>query len=406
MYRNCSGGKGPWGLFLVGAPGYGKTHFLKHLNYIFYRKKEVEGVYFRYEAKGHVNIYNPSNSRHYDKNYGPNYSDLLSKMFADDDVKNVIGNKSYDGVVNVKVEEQLNMLKGICKELHGRGSVCIAIDNVDEYIRGRGEDLAGFMYDTFLRHLRDIMEQCNNIMIVLALTQDAYNKMKEILSDSTYSRRFTEAIYVNGFNSFIQIQEMFTEYIKLWCGNKPWCEDLLRELANRGIYESFKLIFDAVQQESNLKGKSPAAFCTILRDYFDIIKSLSKPPGEKELLAITYVTLRKIEKSKGDIITILPGKVDSNKIKNLYNRFKSEGNLGIIANIYGFLPERPYLEDLITYTEIFAKGVGEGREDTVSDESTIFYKFCKWRFRLENGEVNILVTYGINERIFNEMGRN
>ncbi|MEM1547389.1 MAG: AAA family ATPase, partial [Candidatus Methanomethylicia archaeon] len=372
IYENCSRGMGPFGIFLVGAPGYGKTHFLKHLSYLFYKKHDMKGIYFRYEAYGGVNIYNPDyNNPYYNKYYNPNYSDLLSKMFSDDNVKNL----TVD-TVNNRVDEQLRLLRSICRKLYDRDSICIAIDNIDEYIRGKGEeDIAGFIYDTLLRHLRDIMEQGNNIIIILALTHDAYSKVRRSLSDPTYSRRFSMTIYVDGFDSVSQIQNMFKEYIKLWCGNKPWCENLLRAFINGE--HIFSTIFEVIQQEPNLKGKSPAAFCILFNELFEIFKafiySRNKLPVRNELLAILYVTLKKIKKGKDSIVKELPARIDDDK---LYEYFKKSGNIGVITNIYGALPRDISLENLAEHINVFAKYMGA----TISDESSISHRFYKWKF--------------------------
>jgi hypothetical protein len=102
----------------------------------------------------------------------------------------------------------------------------MVLDNVDEYLRGVNYDrqISEQEIKKFFNTLRSTSVNVSNMLLLLSCTTDAYNDLKEIQSDATYSSRITfhnkSLKPLNLTNAFLLISK-YLEYWSLEYGVMP-----------------------------------------------------------------------------------------------------------------------------------------------------------------------------------------
>lgn len=220
--------------FVVGDPGAGKSHFLSHLEHLFYERNSLKGIYVVYGAR----------REEIDE------KDLWTSLFLNDDVlrrlKQII---SIDKVQKSKIRQdakqiivkllerelQVDLLdsktlhvvaEGISELLvEENAGMCIAIDNVDEHFRfisekyemeygkeqGKTKAIA-----SFFGTLRSVTTGLKQLVLLLACTTPVYTEIENAGADRTHARRVefqAERLKELALN---QSLELVNKYLTWW----------------------------------------------------------------------------------------------------------------------------------------------------------------------------------------------
>jgi len=230
--------------FVVGDPGAGKTHFLCHLNYLYYEENKFNGVYSIYSA-GEEKITSQVLWRNFFSNIDVvNRINNLLKIWEVENYKfSKIGMKelllsylndpnkvlSFNSIqlrdLAIGLSELMNL-----KNLH----ICIVIDNIDEYFRWLNnqrknisitvsiEDISYGVnpneddVNTLFSTLRNIATNMQGFLIIVACTQPAYVPMKNVSVDRTLASRITYQDNLLGPLSNSQAYELVNMYMNYW----------------------------------------------------------------------------------------------------------------------------------------------------------------------------------------------
>lgn len=193
--------------FVVGEPGAGKSHFLSHLEYLFYEGNSLRGIYVVYGAR----------REEIDE------KDILTTLFLNDDVlerlRQII---QIENVSNSKIrrdtrqniikllegELQVDSLRSNALHQMAEGlsellvkedaGICIAVDNVDEYFRfisekyekeyGK-EQAKAKAITSFFGTLRSVTTGMRQLILLLACTTPVYTEIENAGADRTHARR-------------------------------------------------------------------------------------------------------------------------------------------------------------------------------------------------------------------------
>lgn len=194
--------------FIVGVPGAGKSHVLSHLKYLFYDAQErIRGIYAVYDARGEeidekdlwINFF-----------WGEDVLDTLKQIVDVTRVKNskiplpiqnnliklLEGQLDYGALDSKSLH---NMAEGLSKLLvKENAGICIAIDNIDEYFRVMTqkyqekytkEEARDRVAASLLGAIRVATAGLEQIVVLLACTEDVQRQISEARVDVTYGRR-------------------------------------------------------------------------------------------------------------------------------------------------------------------------------------------------------------------------
>jgi len=221
--------------FIIGVPGAGKTHLLRHLAYMYYEKKSIRGLFAIYKARA---------SEFAER-------DLWVELFSDLDVITRLREILPQERIKTSGKEESLRLKllelwqgslkvdtlddntshrlgtALCDLLVSQNaSICIAIDNVDEYFRYLSDKCdrdygAGVGKEKAVEKLLGIIRSLTadeplGILALLCITTDVYRDMKAAPTDMTHRRRFLEAPTELKELSRSQCIELVHEYMKTW----------------------------------------------------------------------------------------------------------------------------------------------------------------------------------------------
>jgi len=232
-------GQGPKISFVVGVPGAGKSHFLSHLEYLFYEaKKRIKGIYAIYTAR----------------NEKINEKELWTNLYWSSDVLNTLKQLLSESKIknaNIHPETQRNLIKYLQgtlnlssmdeKSLHEmsrslskllvkeQAGICIAIDNIDEYMRTMEreyqkmyprEEAVNIVANDLFGTIRNAIEGLDQIVILLACTQDVYDQLMKARIDLTYGRRIEAQQKRLQELSINQSIELVNRYLSWWAENE------------------------------------------------------------------------------------------------------------------------------------------------------------------------------------------
>jgi len=194
--------------FIVGVPGAGKSHVLSHLKYLFYdAQQRIRGIYAVYDARGEE----------------IDEKDLWINLLWDEDVLDTL--KHIIDATKIKNSRiPLPVQNGIIKLLDGQldygtldgkslhdiaeglskllvrenAGICLAIDNIDEFFRVMTqkyqekyskEEARDRVAASLLGTIRVATAGLDQIVVLLACTEDVHDKISEARVDVTYGRR-------------------------------------------------------------------------------------------------------------------------------------------------------------------------------------------------------------------------
>jgi len=220
--------------YIVGEPSAGKTHLLRHFKYLFYESDSIDGLYAMYEAF------------HYEFKERDLWVELLSENDAVVKLQQIVSESdlAMSGLRPDIKEYLLKLREGSLRSdrlddatLHaiGRGlsellitrnaGICIAIDNLDEYIRflsdkyetefGKGQGRPKAL-EKLLGTVRSLTTGLPQIVVLLAMTTPVFREIEKATVDMTHLRRFVGPPTILRELSESQSVELVWLYMKQW----------------------------------------------------------------------------------------------------------------------------------------------------------------------------------------------
>ena len=355
---------------IAGAPGTGKSYILTHLKYRMLIKEDMPGIPILMRLKG----------RSYDTKY---IYHLIRK------------NKEYekaciDAGINIKDVADEVLGQTILNEIRiirlrkPDVSICLLVDNVDEYVRSNGlryeESNKEEENKTRNRAMKELLELFNGvndtirtgILIVLSLTEDMVNIVTEIVGkDSSLLRRFSP-IYESRFSNKIHIFKGITleDTFEMVAYNmKSWFE--------RHKEFDRKDLKDCIFKESNTY---PFSIVTI-----ELLYKASEYPGEIILGCLSSI------QRYSEVCKLQKGLDNNNQVQSTQD---------VITEMYaalGILQMSDYFRN-VNKTEDIKKGFIKRLIDIINKDSNILYNYTLpqiiERYKFE--EVEISKNLGIS----------
>jgi len=240
-YRNTKRQEGGTiSYFVVGRPGAGKTYFFNHLEYLFYQPngKQFDGIY------AHISLSDqefPESSVWKELFGGEKGSkqrlatlipkDKIDSLPIRKDVKeNLL--KLFGGNLYFSSSEYREIAKEISNLLPEEAVICIALDNVEEYIDARKKDAQSqslaktekesiaYAVDKLMGSIRNMTDPLRKGMVMLAITDEIWPNVEEELRriGRTKARRAESAEnMILGTLSLPQCLQLVHEYMQHWC---------------------------------------------------------------------------------------------------------------------------------------------------------------------------------------------
>jgi hypothetical protein len=246
LYNNRTKQEGTECVFIVGMPGSGKTHLLRHLDYLFYEKGIYPGIYMIYrlsdleidEKEIWKELFlNPDSIRRLSTLIPK--EKILNAEIRSDIKTNLLKliDQSLD-VDSLSVEAIRKLAENITNLLPEQSVICIAFDNVEEYLSARETEYlvraktapeenltkqkaSAEAVRMLLEKIRNMTSDLKRAIILLALTTPAWAEVKETEPARTKARRFkfAEEGQVITELTLHQCFKLVHEYIKQWCAN-------------------------------------------------------------------------------------------------------------------------------------------------------------------------------------------
>ena len=291
--------------FIVGDPGAGKTHFLCHLNYQYYEKKQFNGAYSIYSAHAGERITSTKLWNNLFMN-----QDVVDKIqkeihiweveryrFNNISMKKII--LSYlnnpESILSYNSTQISYLARGISQLLNHKGMhICIVIDNVDEYFRWMNslrkgdiqndeeeERLYGVNPDNddvniLFSTLRDTATNMKGLILILACTNTAYIPMTRVSVDRTYASRIAYQDRILGPLTNSQAYELVNMYMDHWVKNNEVIQPTLNEcLVNTSFNSTLNLCpfsKTAIDEIYNITGQYARDIKTICCESIDNMK--------------------------------------------------------------------------------------------------------------------------------------
>jgi len=238
-YNNVTKQEGTLGVFIVGMPGAGKTRFLLHLDYLFYEKGDFKGIYAVHTLS--------------DLDINEEEREIWKRLFLSPDPANRLASlipKEKIELAEVRPDIKVNLLKLIDQDIKPEtramhmdslttgdirrvaehvsnllpedSIICFALDNVEEYLRYREESLKSPIANSvelLFEKIRNMTSNLRRALVLLALTDDAWAKVKTAEPARTKARRFkfAEEEQVLGPLTLPDCYRLVQKNMKLWC---------------------------------------------------------------------------------------------------------------------------------------------------------------------------------------------
>ncbi len=325
-YRNRTKSEGTSGVFVVGMPGSGKTHILRHLDYLFYEKCELEGIYgIKILSDQEIDEREIWKSLFLTKDSANRLTSLVPLKKINDaeirpDIKENIM-KLVDQSLNMdllSIEAIRNVVWNISELLPKESMICLALDNIEEYLSAREDEYqvrakiipeeVNAKQRATAEAVRLLVEKIRNMtsglrrsMVLLALTTPAWVEVRNTDPSRTKGRRFkfAEEQVIADF-TLSQCLQLVHEYMKQWSANKgitiPIEEECVCTIGNKSksIYPFTPLAIELAKDLTQGLAGDITCFCSEcinsmrnngqiekVKDKFtfDIIKRVSKEYG-------------------------------------------------------------------------------------------------------------------------------
>jgi hypothetical protein len=244
-YNNTTKQEGTSGVFIVGMPGAGKTRFLRYLDYLFYETNEFKGIYATKtlsdqeldERELWKEVFLSPDSASRLASLVP--KEKISSAEIRPDIKaNLLKliDQSLDmDSPSLTIEAIRGMAKHISNLLPDESVMCVALDNIEEYLSAREKEYlirakttpeetttkrraTADAVDLLVGKIRTMTSDLRRAIVVLALTDSAWGEVKATEPARTKGRRFkfAEEEQVLAQLTLGQSYQLVHEYMKLW----------------------------------------------------------------------------------------------------------------------------------------------------------------------------------------------
>jgi hypothetical protein len=244
LYNNRTKQDGTECVFIVGMPGAGKTHFLRHLDYLFYEKGDYQGI-FAISRLSDLEI---------------DEKEIWKELFLNpDSIKRLSSLIPKERISNSEIRSdiKLNLLKLIDQSLDmdslsievirkiaecvtnllpNQSIICFALDNIEEYLSARETEYLVRAKTTpeeistkqkasteavkmLVEKIRNMTSDLKRAIVLLALTTPAWAEVRKTEPARTKGRRFkfAEEEQVITELTLHQCFKLVHEYMKQWC---------------------------------------------------------------------------------------------------------------------------------------------------------------------------------------------
>jgi hypothetical protein len=379
--------------FVVGDPGAGKTHFLCHINYLFYVAKKFSGLHSIYSA-GEKKITPEVLWRDFFGN--TDVMERLGQLISSERVKSFrfpqIGTKETilaylsdpRKVQEFETDELQRMAQGISNLLSEKGAyICMVIDNVDEYFRWLNslhiktsqetdeKDLLGVEptqedLNVFFGTLRNTATNMEAFLLLVACTSPIYNPIEKnaVAADRTHAGRISYQPKILGPLSPSQSYELVNKYMEHWAKENgvklPLLEECSVETSEGKTLNLYPFSKVAIQEIREITGQYARDIKTICSKAIDDMRYRQ----EIWIVKDEYLALAVDEAHK-----LRPQIIPREKV----NAFKERRVQWLKKTIELRLPEleklahQQYLalssEELVQIVDSYVKALGIGVED-------------------------------------------
>jgi len=296
--------------FIVGDPGAGKTHFLCHLNHLYYNEKKFNGIYAMYSAHEEERISSRGLWESFFTN--DNVVDRIRKEIRTGEVENYTFNNismrkiimeylnNPEAVSSFNSMQLLNLASGLSQLINYKGMhISIIIDNIDEYFRWLNnlrsnnsldnndkQDYYGVNpndddFNTLFSTLRSTATNVQGLLLILACTRPAYNPITSISVDRTYAGRVTYQDKILGPLTNSQAYELVSMYMNYWVKildiHQPITEECLIYVPNNSplnLYPFTKTSIDEIYKVTGQYARDIKTICCEAIDEMKIKKDM------------------------------------------------------------------------------------------------------------------------------------
>jgi len=243
-YSNRTRQEGTSGVFIVGMPGSGKTHFLRHHDYLFYEKGKFKGLYA---------IVTLSDQE-------INEKEIWKELFLTPDSANRLASllpKEKVMAAQIRPDIKANLMKLVDQSLDmdllsietirkiaehvsnllpEESIICIALDNIEEYLSTRENEYlirakiipveiekkqraTAEAVKLLVEKIRNMTSSLRRAIVLLSLTTPAWAEVKKTEAARTKARRFkfAEEEQVLTELTLPQCFQLVHKYLERWC---------------------------------------------------------------------------------------------------------------------------------------------------------------------------------------------
>ena len=269
---------------IIGRARSGKTHFILHLDYLTNTKRSVGGIC----------VYLPLRGEDLD------YPGLIKKIVSNDEFRRRADELGIRLAGDGTTDDVIRLVQAL-QAKHGRESgVILAVDNLDEHFRQREtiarergisakDDMQSFL--GLFRLLIGEKGVDKGLCVILSMTDDAFNKVEQLLTDPTLRERFDFAYDPTDPGRILRLAELSEgeayvlvgKYMQHWANRNnlalPDLEACRSEGTNTFPFtkQSIQLIWSA--------GSFAGHLCLASKNA--IIRKSSPPPKSLEELVIS-----------------------------------------------------------------------------------------------------------------------
>jgi hypothetical protein len=244
LYNNRTKQDGTECVFIVGMPGAGKTHLLRHLEYLFYEKEVYQGIY----AISRLSDLEIDEKEVWKELFlNPDSIKRLSSLMPKDKISNAeirsdikinllkLIDQSLD-IDSLSIEAIRKIAECATNLLPDQSVICIALDNIEEYLSARETEYLVRAKTTpeeistkqkasaeavkmLVEKIRNMTSDLKRAIVLLALTTPAWAEVKKTEPARTKGRRFkfAEEEQVITELTLSQCFKLVHEYLRQWC---------------------------------------------------------------------------------------------------------------------------------------------------------------------------------------------
>lgn len=243
-YKNRTRQEGTSGVFIVGMPGAGKTHFLRHHDYLFYQKGKFKGLYAIItlsdqeidEKEIWKELFLRPDSAERLTSLLPK-EEIMAAQIRPDIKTNILKlvNQTLD-LNSLSVEAIRKIAEHVSNLLPNESIICFAFDNIEEYLSARENEYliraktipsealtkqraTAEAVELLVEKIRNMTSNIRRAIVLLSLTTPAWVEVRKTAPARTKARRFrfAEKEQVLSELTLPQCFQLVHKYMEQWC---------------------------------------------------------------------------------------------------------------------------------------------------------------------------------------------